>query len=50
MEWNNQKKYEKNHVEVEDKKFDKEKNTMVYKRYYHLFKKNELEQICLKAA
>lgn len=49
--WNNQQKYENEvEVQVEDKKRDEEKNTIVYKRYYHLFKKGELEQLSIQAA
>ena len=35
---------------IEDKKIDDNKNTIVYKRYYHLFKKGELEENTLQAA
>ena len=46
--WNNQKKYEKKN-EVKDKIKDDSKNVVVYKRYYHLFKKGELEELVLEA-
>lgn len=49
--WNNQQKYENEQGElVEDRKRDEEKKTIVYKRYYHLFKKGELEKLSQEAA
>lgn len=46
--WNNQKKYERKN-DVEDKIKDGKKNVTVYKRFYHLFQKGELEDLVLKA-
>ena len=39
----------KKEKKIEDKKLDEKKNTIVYKRYYHLFKKEELDEIVNKA-
>jgi alkylated DNA repair protein alkB family protein 8 len=44
--WNNQKKFEKNDCShLVDKSVNLEKNTVVYKRFYHLFRQFELEDI-----
>ena len=44
--WNNQRKYEeKNTSNKAEKQFNEEKGTFVYKRYYHIFVKGELEDL-----
>ena len=44
--WNNQKKFENaENSKVTDKDFNKEKNTIVYKRFYHVFVKGEIERL-----
>lgn len=44
--WNNPKKFENAELsKVVDKKADLEKNTIVYKRFYHVFLKDELEKM-----
>lgn len=43
--WNNQPKFENENSKETDKEFDEKKNTIVYKRYYHLFEKGELEKL-----
>lgn len=51
VEWNNQKKYENDSGKtVRDKQENDKKNTIVYKRYYHLFKQGELQQVIKEAA
>ena len=46
VEWNNQKKYENDQGQlVKDKEENQEKKTVVYKRYYHMFKQGELQSL-----
>lgn len=49
--WNNQPKFENKVKETDtEKKVDEQKNTIVYKRYYHLFDEGELEELVVQAA
>ena len=44
--WNNQKKFEKTENEgLGGKEVNLEKNTVIYKRYYHVFVKGEIEEL-----
>ena len=43
--WNNQPKYEHETKSSIEKDYDEKKNTIVYKRYYHLFEEGELDQL-----
>lgn len=36
---------QKPHQGIEDYEINKDKKTVVYKRYYHVFKKGELEEL-----
>ena len=48
--WNNQIKFEPQTAKATDKEFDDSKNTVVYKRYYHMFEEGELEALVCDTA